>query len=285
MSNDTTNTNALTAEQVATVLVEPLRAASRFLAAGPTVFDTAGPLRVPVNPTYDLTSTSWTGEGQVIPEVTAGKREVKLLPSTMNSIKVISRYTSELARQAVVPIESTLRASLVQAVSAKLDAQLFSATGDGIETPEGMFKWSGVQTHAVTGPLNLDHILAAQGLALAANVDASALRLFIRPDQFTALRGLTDGNNRYLLEPDATAGVVGSILGLGVVVSAAIPNGMAAVADMRQVAVARDVDASVTVLDQAYASTDEIGIRVVTRYDARPLNPEAIVTLTGITAG
>lgn len=41
----------------------------------------------------------------------------------------------------------------------------------------------------------------------------------------------------------------------------AIPAGYAALADMSQVAVARDVDASVTLLSETYAATDELGIR------------------------
>ena len=53
---------------------------------------------------------------------------------------------------------------------------------------------------------------------------------------------------------------------------------------MSKVAVARDVDAAVTVLRERYADTDESALRVVTRYDAGPLDPAGIVTLTGITA-
>lgn len=37
----------LTAEQVLTTLIRPLEDASRFLAAGPRIIDTAGPLRIP----------------------------------------------------------------------------------------------------------------------------------------------------------------------------------------------------------------------------------------------
>ncbi len=37
----------LTAEQVVRILVQPLEAQSTFLASGPRIFDTAGPLRIP----------------------------------------------------------------------------------------------------------------------------------------------------------------------------------------------------------------------------------------------
>ena len=63
----------------------------------------------------------------------------------------------------------------------------------------------------------------------------------------------------------------------------ATPSGRAALVDFSEVAVARDVMPSVTVLRERYADFDEQALRVVTRYDAAPLNPEAVVTLTGIT--
>ena len=39
---------------------------------------------------------------------------------------------------------------------------------------------------------------------------------------------------------------------------------------MKELAVARDVNADVTILNEKYADTDEIGIRVVSRWDMAP---------------
>ncbi len=62
------------------------------------------------------------------------------------------------------------------------------------------------------------------------------------------------------------------------------PNtGRAALVDFSQVAVARDLAPSVTILDQTFGDFDQQAIRVVARYDAAPLNAEAVVKLTGIT--
>jgi HK97 family phage major capsid protein len=54
----------------------------------------------------------------------------------------------------------------------------------------------------------------------------------------------------------------------------------AVLADMSQVAVARDVSPTVTVLNELYAKTDEVGLRVVTRYDVGLLYPEGVIVLT-----
>ena len=61
------------------------------------------------------------------------------------------------------------------------------------------------------------------------------------------------------------------------------PTGRAALVDFSQIAVARDLAPSVTVLDQTFGDYDQQAIRVVARYDAAPLNAQAVVALSGIT--
>lgn len=279
----------LTAEQVQKILVQPLEAASVFLAAGPRIFDTAGPLRIPKAPTLN-NSVSFVGENEAIPEVDPDFDEVHLLPSTMKSLKTLTRYSNELARQSVVALDQALKDRLVADVAAKIDSQLLSASGDGITTPRGLFAHAGGQTLAVGGVLTLDHMLTAWGMALGENVNMSSLKWFMTPGDFVALRKVKDTAGKYLLQADPTADGVFRIWGAPVVISARVPNttgatptGRAALVDMSQIAVARDAAPSVKVLDQTFGDFDQQAIRVTARYDAAPLNPKAIVTLTGIT--
>ena len=286
MAVNTSNASELTAEQVSTLLVKPLEAQSQFLAAGPTIFDTNGsPVRVPKFPGSVADSLTFIGENEQIPEQDPTFDEVQLLPSTMKSVKVLTRFSNELARQSVVALDKVLQDRLVADVAAKIDAQFLSAAGDGISTPKGLFAWEGVQTLDSTGALNVDAILEAQGLALGASVNTEGLTLFIRPEDYMALRGQKDGDGRYLVQPDAQAGgLVVPILGAKVAVSKHVPSGNAALVDMTQVAVARDVAPAVTLLDQTFGDFDQQAIRVVTRMDLGALNPEAVVKITGITA-
>ena len=283
MAVTTTTATELTATQVAAILTRPLEAESTFLASGPRIYDTAGPLRLPGAPLYGGAALPFTGESALIPEESPDFREVTLLPSTMKSVKVITRYSNELARQSVVSLESALRDRLVRDVAGKLDTQFYSAAGDGVAEPQGMFAWAGVSTIAVAGAITLDTLLTAQATALAQEVNVSNLRVFLRPGQYSALRAIKDADTRYMLQPDATSGNILTILGMPCTVSSRIPSGYAAVADMSQVAVARDVAPSVTILSERYADYDEQAIRVVARYDVKPVNPKAVVTLTGIT--
>jgi len=58
----------------------------------------------------------------------------------------------------------------------------------------------------------------------------------------------------------------------------------AVLADFGQIAVARDLAPSVVVLSETFADYDQLALRVVARYDAAPMNPEAVVRLDGIAA-
>lgn len=288
MAVSTANATELTQEQVAKILVQPLAEKSVFLAAGAKVFDTAGPLRIPkaggpVDP-------AWIGENEAITEKDVDFDEVQLLPSTMKSLKTITRYSNELARQSVVNLDQAVKDRLVNGVADKLDAQLLSAGGDGVTTPKGLFAYSGIQTLAVGGALTLDHLLTAWGMALSANVNMAALKWVMQPGDFVSLRKVKDTTGGYLLQPDPTADGVFRLWGAPVIVSSRVPDttggtvtGRAALVDFSQIAVARDLAPSVKILTERYADYDQQAIRVVARYDAAPLNPKAIVALTGIT--
>lgn len=278
----------LTSEQVLTTLIKPLEAASTFLAAGPRIIDTAGPLRIPK--LGGPTSPAWHGENEQITEVDPTFDELHLLPSTMESIKTLTRYSNELARQSVVALDAAIKERLVKDVADVMDTQLFSASGDGVTKPKGIFAYSGTQTVAVDGDLTLDHLLDAQGKALAANVDLSRTKWLLTSRDFVKLRKVKDTSGRYLIEPDVHTAGQYRLFGVPVIINNRIPDttggtvtGRAALVDFSQIVVARDVAPSVKVLDQTFGDYDQQAIRVVYRLDAAPTNPEAIVKLTGIT--
>jgi HK97 family phage major capsid protein len=286
--NSTTNATELVAEQVAQILIRPLESVSQFLAAGPRIIDTAGPLRIPK--LGGATAPAWHGQNEQITEVDPDFDEVNLLPSTMKSIKTLTRYSNELARQSVIALDSALKERLVKDVADTMDAQLFSASGDGTTKPKGLFAYSGTQTVAVGGALTLDHLLDAQGKAMAANVNMDATKWVLRSREFIALRKVKDTTGRYLIEPDVHIAGQYRLFGVPVLVTNRVPDttggtptGRAALVDFSQIVVARDLAPSVKILSETFGDFDQQAIRVVMRLDAAPVNPEAIVTLTGIT--
>lgn len=287
MAVSTANASELTAEQVQSILVTPLEEKSIFLASGPRIFDTNGSaVRVPK--LGGATSPAWHGENEQITEQNVAFDEVLLLPDTMKSVKVITRFSNELARQSVVALDSALQDRLVADVAATLDVAFFGSAGDGLTTPQGMLGWAGTQSIDAAGAAaTLDILLDAWGAALAANVDVTKLQWFMRPGAFTGLRKVKDSNGQYLLQPDPTADGVFRLWGSKVNITTRLnldaeSQQSIVLADMSQVAVARDLAPSVKLLTETYADFDQQALRVVARYDAKPLNAEAVVKIVNV---
>jgi HK97 family phage major capsid protein len=294
MATDTTTAPELTTEEVQAILVQPLELASTFLAAGPRIFDTPGrPVRVPLLAAG--VDPDWIGESQQITTKDADFDEVTLLPETMKSVKVITRFSNELARQSVIALDAALRDRLVRDVATKLDTAFYAGdggvAGDGAGTePLGLVNWTGTQEITGVGTIALDDLHDAVGLLLAVGADPARARWVMRPSTFTTLRKLKDGAQRYQLEPDPTEAGVFRLLGLPVVISDKLPVNTAptpdetsiVLADFSTIAVARDLAPSVVMLSELYADFDQLAIRTVARYDVAPLLPEAVVVLRGV---
>ncbi len=272
----TTALTELTTEQVSSMLVQPLEAASVVLRAGPRIFDTSEPLRIPKLTGSD--APDWIGEGVQITEADLTFDEITLLPTTLKSVKVISRYTNELARQSVVGIDSTIRARLVRDVADKLDTAFL--TGDGAsDTVTGLAEQSGISTGDLD-VTDIDSLHDAVATFFADEIDPLGGTWFFSPADFVAIRKIKDLSDRYILEPDVTRQSGYRLLGMPVVVTNKLTADTALLVAMDYVAVARDLAPSVKILDQLYADYDMVGIRVVTRYDLGLLHPEAVVLLT-----
>lgn len=273
MATGSTNANSLIQEQVASFLVQPLEKASVILNAGATLFDSSEPLRIPT--ITERFNPAWVGENELIPEDEVTTGEISLMPTNRKSIKVITRVSNELIRMATVSVSSVLEQRIVSDVRLKLDDALLS--GDGLDNSiTGLLKQPGVTTGAfdATKP---DTIIDGIGALNALEVTPN--RIIVSGADFTSLRKLKDASGRYLLTPDITAGAVGSLFGIPVSVTNKLAAGTAIVADMSAIAVVRDIDPRVDILNERYADYDQVGIRVVTRYDLGLIRPYAVAVL------
>lgn len=278
----TVNSGALTYEQVMRVLVQPLTQKSRFLAAGPRIYDADGnPIRIPKL----LTSVapSWHGEAEEINEVDVDFGSVSLLEG-VKSLKSIIPIANELLRASVIPLEAALRDRLVYDQAIKLDNVFFSGDGGtpaGSE-PKGMLNWSGIQEIDLggTADLTFDDILDAVGAAEAAYAEPNVI--FMSPQRLTYLSKVKDGMQRYQMTLNPTEAMRHTVAGLPVQTTTHVGDDIV-VADMDQVVVARD-RTEVRILDQTYGSSDQTAVRVISRYDVAPLNAEGIVVITGANA-
>ena len=275
MATQTTGTlPTLQQDQIASLLVQPLESESVFLAAGPKIIDTNGPIRVPRIATG--LSVGFVGEGAQIPEASVGMDEVSMLPSTLKSLKVLSRVTAEVLRSSAVALDSILKTRLVTDTAAALDSALFTSTGSS-NTIRGLLNQSGVAT-GVLDATEPDSFLDGIGIARANEVRPN--RWFLSPADYLAVRKIKAVDGRYILEQDITAEGAERLFGIPVTVTSRIPTGKAVLADMSMVAVARDMAPTVVIDSSRYFDTDEVALRVVARFDLALLQPKAVTVLT-----
>ncbi len=146
-----------------------------------------------------MTPPNWHGENELITEVEADFGEVVLLDG-VKSLKSITRYSNELARSSVVALDAALRDRMVRDVASKMDAAFIAGTGDVVDgkrtTPLGLLNYPGVQEVTGVGAPNLDALLDAIGLLIAANVDPTRCRLFMASRDWIAVRKLKDGGRQ-----------------------------------------------------------------------------------------
>jgi HK97 family phage major capsid protein len=283
MAIETTSANStLLQSQVASLLVQPLEQASTFLAAGPTIIDSASPVRVPR--VASGVTAGFVAEGAQITDGDVAFDEIQLMPSSLKSLKVLVKVSNELIRQSVVGLDAVLRTRLVTDVANALDAAMWDGTGAS-NTIKGILKQTGI----ATGTLDLgDADSLIDGLATAQANKVSPTHWVMTPQSFAALRKIKVGSddNRYVFNPvdGIQAGTRFQLLGLPVIITDYIPNvsGKARVAlvDFNKVVVARDVDATVKILDQTWGDYDSIGIRVVSRFDTALLQSKGVTILT-----
>lgn len=277
MTETTAANPELLADQVSSLLVQPLEAASVVLSSGPRIFDTSGVLRIPK--LVSGSTPTFVGEGGLIPDTAdVDFDELVLMPTERKSIKTILKYTDELVRQSVIGIDAVLKARLVKDVSDALDDALLKGTGAS-DTITGFINQPDVQ-EGPWDPTNPDTLLDAIGLAVTA--EAKPNRWFINGADFVALRKVkeTSGSKKYVLESDLTKDATYRLMGIEVTVTNRLPQGTAVLADMSQVAIARDIAPSVKVLTERYAEYGMVGLRVQCRYDLGLLHPEGVIVLT-----
>lgn len=275
MATQTTATfPTLQQTEIQSLLVQPLESESVFLASGPKIIDTNGPIRIP-RIASGLT-VGFVGEGAQIPESSVGLDEVSMLPSTLKSLKVISRVTSEVLRSSAQSLDTILKQRLATDTAKALDVALFTGNGNS-NTIKGLLNQTGVAT-GVLDATKTDSLLDGIGIARANEVKPN--RWFLSPADYLAIRKIKDTSGKYILQPDLTATGQEVLFGVPVTVTAQIPTGKAVLADMNLVAVARDMAPSITVDSSRYFDTDEVALRVVCRYDLALLQPKAVTILT-----
>lgn len=182
----------------------------------------------------------------------------------------------------------------MECTALEIDAAFLTGTSNTITGFTSMAGTSGVTLGASVVP-TIDNLLEAQGSLLAANASLDSAAWFMHPDMFTRLRKIREGSGSgtyMLMNGDAGIaegtvtgpGTTFRLLGVPVRVSTQVPRAQAGgkliLADMNQVAVGRDTAPSLGVFTETFADSDQLYLRVVARYDIKPLNAAGVYIIT-----
>jgi HK97 family phage major capsid protein len=276
----TANLSAINA-QLSQAVQAPLQEKSTFLSLpGITVVDTAAPLRIP-EAAATSPAAAFTAPGTQITEQAVALSELTLMPTERLSLKSITPVSNELVRMAALNIQSVLTQRIAEDQALVLDSALWNGTGSS-NAIKGVLKVSGI-TSSTSADLLTDPDVLIDALAAMAEQYVTPSVLAMRPTTFAALRKIkvSDSDARYVFDPSAAfAAGTQQLFGLPVVTTTAVPANAVGILDTSRIWVGRDVDSLVTVLVEAYGTSDSIAIRCVSRYDVVLTNPAAVNLIT-----
>lgn len=85
------------------------------------IFDSSEPLRIPT--LTGSTDPDWVAENEPIPDSDVTFGEILLMPSNRKSIKALTKFSNEMARQSTVVLDAVPKTQVAKDVSDKLKAR------------------------------------------------------------------------------------------------------------------------------------------------------------------
>ena len=272
----------------ASIYWDHLRARNVVLSAGPTVLDTVNySLIVP-----RVAESATVGPVSENDEIIGTDPVIDGIVLTPRKFAALTRASNESLDDSTPQLRTVIADDLVRTMAGYLDAQMLFGSGDNGELT-GLANVDGITTEAVDAAPTLDDFAGAIAALVAANGDVSRAAFFIAPRTWATLRTAKTLQDEYLLSAgDPTQATRPSIFGVPVFVSSHVPvdqgegedESTAILADMSQVLIARRKDVEIILDSSRFFEYDQTAIRVVSRVDMAVGNPEAVVTLTGLTA-
>lgn len=249
---------AMTPEQWAAFVLEHLSHQAVVLAAGARRIDTdAKTIHVP-RITSDGTVV-WLDELEEIVNDRPEGDDLVLTPKKVGALNVLSNESVDDSNPSEL---DAVGQAMLRAIGLAVDIAIWH--GAGGKQPVGVLEADPLP--AVYGDVDYTNIVRAAGTIMAAGGVPNVL--FANPLNLVELQLATDGNNRPLIQPDASQGASRTIAGLTIWPTPALIEGEAVVAQADQIVVAVRKDASVAFSTDAKFSQDGTVARVIARVDA-----------------
>lgn len=264
------------------------------LKTGPTIISTdRKTISLPAL-TADAAS-GWVAEAGTISETDPTGQTITVTPQKVAALSKVSREFADDSNPGVVDM---LLANLQRSIALSVDLGFFQGTGTSNQ-PTGLANTAGITVDSTTmgangsAPTNLDFILSNLGVLNGANVDMSKVVIVMHSRTWTELTKLKDSQNRYLLNAVQNGNAPAySIDGVPVFISNQLSttetqgtsNAASSVYlyDASQVIVVRRETMRLETTKDAFFSTDQIGVRAISRVGFAVPNPASVVRIKGV---
>jgi HK97 family phage major capsid protein len=270
--------NALTPDQILDLIVRPVQEtalAFRDQVATPITTSSTN-VRIPIQ-TGDG-DAAWVAEGEEIDIDDSVFDEMDARPRKVAGIRVISRETAE---DTTPEAQELVGRSLVRALAGKIDSAFFGSKGSSSIQPAGLLDLADATTIAAgAGWTSLDPFEDA--IAAAAGEDAVTTAFVANPADAVVLAKLKEQTNsqKSLLQPDPTLPTRRTIRGVPLLTSKRVdPGAIWGLPAATIYSIIRQ-DVRLDVSDEAYFTSDRIGIRATARVDFAFTVPAAVTKVT-----
>lgn len=275
---NTPTVSGILPEQWGPLLVEPVQQAAAALdpRVSTTVTTDSHTFHLPVV-NVDA-AASWVNEGAEIAPTDPSLSEIKVTPSKVAGLTIIS---NELANDSSPAAAEVVGTGLARSIAAQIDAAYFGNLTS--PAPAGMGSFANAAINRIAAgvtPSNLDSFAQAMSLV---ELDGSQLTAFVaHPTDALTIQNIKTGTGYAmpLLGTDAANGTMRQVLGVPMIVTPRIPAGTIwGVAATRNYVVMRS-DASVVTDNSVFFTSDRVAVRGVMRVGFGFPTPRAIVKIS-----
>lgn len=268
----------LTPDEIRTLLLDPVEAASTTAAVSTLIPITSPALRIPK--ITETPSARWVAEGEEIGLSQARFDELKVIPTKLAGLTAIS---NELAADSSPEAQQQVGQKLAADVAAKIDtAYLSIIEGDeAADAQQGLEHQDATELSTAAGWTDgLD--VFSEAVFTAEGHGAHLTHWIAHPSDALALVKLKEGSgsNRQLLQPDPTEPGRRIIDGKPLLTDPNVAAGTIWGVDSTQSLLVIRQDAEITISDSVYFSKDSTAVRVIMRVGLGFTNPAGIMKIT-----
>lgn len=279
--------------QYADRFFDQIRKRTAVLAAGPVMLPVEGAGSVKVPTITASVTVAGVAEAGAITASDPTLSNITLDPKKFAALTVVNR---EAVEDSSPQLRQVVANSLLKDLAVEVDRQLVTGDGTG-QNLTGLRNISGFTAGASTGTnggaLSFSFLADTVGAADTANLDPESQAWIMHARTWNSVRKLVDSQSRPIISLDPTGPdvrpslwgrpvYISNSLSITETVGTSTDCSTILLCDMSQIVVAQARQVELVASEDAYFTSDQVGLRVTIRLDIGAPQPAAIVKTVGV---